>query len=87
MDDSTRHRLRKLRTECGCRAGAITMLLFLGAYALSTTWMTSTPHSRREQVLLVGCVALAGALTGKALGIIWARYQYWRLLRTPESRI
>jgi|1185.fasta_scaffold236470_2 hypothetical protein len=87
MDDDTRHRLSKLRSECGCRAGAITMLLFLGAYALSMMWMAPTPHTRREQLVLIGCIALAGALTGKALGVLWARYRYWVLVRRHESRI
>lgn len=60
------------------------MLLCLGAYVV---YDQSTPtHAGSAQRLLVGAaVALAGAVTGKLAGLLWAHARLVRLLRRPEG--
>ena len=82
MDETTRSRLAKLRSECGCQAGAVALLISVGAYVIHAVRLDPVTSSHREQVIIGIFVGLAGALIGKILGILWARHQYRQLLST-----
>jgi hypothetical protein len=80
MDDVTSRQLNKLKTECGCQAGSVALLVSVGAYVIHTLWMDPVTRSHLERVVTGICVGFAGALIGKILGILWARYQYHQLI-------
>lgn len=86
MDNATRFRLAKLRSECGCRAGSVALLVSVGAYVFYAVWMDPVIRTRRERVIIGVCVGLTGALVGKILGVLWARYQYRQLFTARAPR-
>jgi hypothetical protein len=80
MDRAEARRLEELRTDCGCRAGGKAVLLALVGYAL-WAWLEPASRTWGSRLLQGVVVALAAAVAGKILGILWARYRYWRLAR------
>jgi hypothetical protein len=81
MDETTRGRLANLGSECGCRSGLAALLISVGAYVIHALRVDPVTSSHRDQVIIGICVGLAGAVIGKVLGILLARYQYRKLLR------
>ena len=75
MDPAEAGRLEALRTECGCRAGAWAVLLALLVYAVRA-WLEPAGRGWRSRLLWGAGVALAAAVAGKVLGILWARLRY-----------
>jgi hypothetical protein len=81
MDDATRSRLAKLRAECGCTAGSLALLFSVAAYVSYALWLDPASRGAGERIAVGAGLAFCSALAGKALGILWARLQYRRLLR------
>ena len=80
MNEATRRELTRLRSECGCKAGAAALLVSVGTYVLYSVLMNPVASNHREQIIIGIAVGLAGAVIGKILGIVRARYRYHRLL-------
>jgi hypothetical protein len=88
MDDATRSRLAKLKSECGCNAGSVALLVSVGTYVGYSLWLDPVVRGFGERVIIGTVICLAGMLIGKVMGIAWARYQYRQLLRAlPQRRI
>jgi len=80
MDDATRSRLAKLKAECGCQAGSVALLLSVAAYMTHALWLDAVSRGAGERIVVGICLGFSSALAGKVLGILWARYQYRKLL-------
>ena len=87
MDDATRATLNREKTECGCRAGAVALLLSASGYLIYSLWIDPLIRTHRERVVTGICIALAGALIGKMVGIQWARSKDRSQIRTPGNSL
>jgi len=83
MEDALERRMATLKSECGCKAGAFALLLSVVAYSLFSMRADSVTRTNREHLIIGACVALAAALIGKVLGVLWSRYQY-RALKSAQ---
>jgi hypothetical protein len=57
-------------------------MVSIAAYVFLVVRVDPAARSHHEQVIVGICVGLTGAVIGKILGVLWARFQYRQLLNT-----